>query len=55
MDAYQLRYHQRVRQGYLEMAKNNPDRWKIIDAAQKPIMVQSDIQSQLLEYFPKVS
>jgi dTMP kinase len=55
MDAYQIQYHQRVRQGYLNMVKIDPDRWKIIDAAQKPGMVQSDIQSQLLEYLPKVS
>ncbi|MCD6356529.1 MAG: dTMP kinase [Anaerolineaceae bacterium] len=55
MDAYQLMYHQRVRQGYLKMARKEPCRWRIIDATQSPDMVQSDIQNQLLEYFSKVS
>jgi dTMP kinase len=51
MDAYQLRYHQRVREGYLQMAKSDPKRWKIIDASQEPDMVQSGIQQQLLSFF----
>jgi dTMP kinase len=50
MDAYQLKYHKRVRQGYLEMAKENPKRWQIIDASQNPDMVQSSIKSSLLLY-----
>ena len=50
MDAYQLLYHKRVRQGYLEMAKNDPVRWKIINANQSPDMVQSDLNSSLLLY-----
>jgi len=50
LDAYQLQYHQRVREGYLEMAKNDPNRWKIIDASQEPVMVQSDIQQVLSSY-----
>jgi dTMP kinase len=28
-----LAFHQRVRQGYLEMAKKEPERWLVIDAA----------------------
>lgn len=51
MDAYQLQYHKRVRQGYLQMASKDPKRWKVIDASQSPGMVQSDIQSELLLYF----
>jgi dTMP kinase len=50
MDAYQLEYHRRVRQGYLEMAENEPDRWIRINANQCPDMVQSDIKSSLLSY-----
>lgn len=28
----ELEFHQRVRQGYLEIAKAEPDRWRVIDA-----------------------
>jgi len=55
LDAYQLQYHQRVRAGYLEMAKNDPIRWKIIDADQNPGVVQSQIQELLLSFFSKIS
>lgn len=55
MDAYQLQYHKRVRQGYLEMASEEPNRWIIIDANQKPTMVQSKIKSSLLLYLSKLS
>ncbi len=50
MDAYQLHYHKRVRQGYLKMAREEPNRWIIINANQSPDMVQSDIISSLLLY-----
>ena len=55
MDAYQLEYHRRVRKGYLEMAKENPKRWKIVDANQSPDMVQSSIKTSLLLYLSKLS
>jgi len=50
LDAYQIQYHQRVREGYLEMAKSDPARWKIIDASLPPDMVQSKLQNLLLSY-----
>jgi len=34
LDAYELELHQRVRAGYLEMAKAEPQRWVVIDAGQ---------------------
>ena len=55
LDAYQLQYHQRVRQGYLEMAAAEPVRWRVIDASQPPDMVQSKIQEILLLYLSKLS
>ena len=55
MDAYQLEYHKRVRQGYMEMAKENPKRWQIIDASQNPDMVQSSIKKSLLLYLSNKS
>jgi len=55
LDAYQLQYHQRVRQGYLLMADAEPDRWRLIDASQAPDMVQSKIQATLLLYLSNLS
>jgi dTMP kinase len=55
MDAYQLQYHKRVRQGYLKMAKKDSMRWFIVDANQNPGMVQSDIKSLLLLYLSNLS
>lgn len=47
LDAQQLAFHQRVRQGYLKMASEEPDRWRIIDARRKPDQVQSDIRAAI--------
>jgi dTMP kinase len=55
MDAYVLQYHQRVRQGYLEMAQADPQRWKIVDASRQPDVVQSDLQEILLSYLSNLS
>jgi dTMP kinase len=44
LDAQQLAFHQRVRQGYLKMAAEEPDRWRIINARQKPDLVQKDLR-----------
>jgi dTMP kinase len=55
LDAYQLQYHQRVRNGYLKMADAEPDRWRLVDASQPPDMVQSKIQEILLLYLSKLS
>ena len=43
LDAYALAYHQRVRQGYLELARHEPARWVIVDAGQSPAAVQADL------------
>jgi len=55
MDAYQLEYHRRVRQGYLVMAKKDPKRWVRINANRSPDMVQSDLKSSLLLYLSNLS
>lgn len=49
LDAQQLAFHQRVRQGYLKMAEEESERWRVINARQKPPQVQADIQSVLKE------
>lgn len=49
LDAYDLPFHQRVRQGYLEMALAEPQRWVVIDAGQSPEKVQAEIRRVVLE------
>lgn len=34
MDELELAFHRRIRQGYLEMAHQDPERWLVIDATQ---------------------
>jgi len=44
LDAYTLEFHKRVRAGYLEMVKQEPDRWVVVDAGQKWESVQEDLR-----------
>lgn len=45
LDAYELAFHQRVRQGYLSLAGADPSRWVLIDAHRPPSEVQEDIRA----------
>lgn len=45
LDAYDLEFHERVRQGYLELARKEVGRWVIIDAGLPPRQVQSAMQA----------
>lgn len=44
LDAYDLEFHHRVRNGYLEMVRANPERWVTIDADRPFDIVQAEIQ-----------
>ena len=44
LDAYDLAFHQRVRQGYLDLAAAEPGRWVTVDATQPVEAVQSEIR-----------
>ena len=48
MDAYQLECHQRVRAGYLELARQEPRRWVVLDAGQPREIVQSALRQVIL-------
>ena len=48
LDAYTLEFHQRVRKGYLEMVKQEPDRWVVVDAGKGWEEVQSALQAVIL-------
>ena len=45
MEAKEVAFHKRVRQGYLALAAQNPDRWLVLDADQSV----ETIQEQILE------
>jgi dTMP kinase len=47
LDAEALEFHQRVRAGYLELIRQEPDRWAVIDAARPVEEVQAEIRAQV--------
>jgi dTMP kinase len=48
LDAYQLEFHQRVREGYLELARQEPGRWVLVDAGQAWEKVQNELRKVIL-------
>ena len=49
LDAFALEFHQRVRQGYHELIKQEPHRWAIVDACQSLKRVQADLRRVILK------
>ncbi|MGE5224973.1 MAG: dTMP kinase [Omnitrophica WOR_2 bacterium] len=49
MDAYQQAFYERVRQGYLQMAQEEPQRWVIIDASRPLEQVQEQIRQVVFD------
>jgi dTMP kinase len=49
LDAYQLDFHRRVREGYLELAKLEPNRWVRVDASRSLELVQADLRNAILK------
>lgn len=54
LDAYTVEFHQRVRQGYLELVKVEPDRWKVIDASKGWDEVQANLKEKIIEKLKRV-
>lgn len=48
LDDYELAFHKRVRQGYLELAASEPNRWKVINASATPSQVQAELRGAVL-------
>jgi dTMP kinase len=48
LDAYTVEFHQRVRAGYLEMVKQEPERWVVVDAGREWGDVQEELRSEIL-------
>jgi dTMP kinase len=49
LDDYEVAFYRRVRQAYLEMARLEPQRWVVIDAAASFEQVQDEIRRVVLE------
>ncbi len=49
LDAYALAFHQRVWQGYHELARHEPQRWVVIDASQPFETVQEQLRQEILQ------
>ena len=48
LDAYTLEFHQRVRSGYLQMVKQEPERWVVLDAGRPWQVVQGELREKIL-------
>jgi dTMP kinase len=49
LDAYEVLFHERVREGYLKLAYEEPERWQIVDASQGIDAVQEDLFQIILD------
>ncbi len=47
LDAYALEFHRRVQTGYLELARQEPERWVVVDAAQAWQAVQDELRQTI--------
>jgi len=48
LDAYTVEFHQRVRAGYAEMVKQEPNRWVVVNAGQEWESVQDELRIVIL-------
>ena len=55
LDAFELAFHRRVRDGYHELAAAEPDRWVVIDANQSPGQVQQDLRAAIMPRLPSAN
>ena len=49
LDAYTVEFHQRVRAGYLEMVRQEPGRWVMVDAGREWESVQGELMKVIEE------
>jgi dTMP kinase len=52
MDQQEIAFHRRVRQGYLQMAAAEPERWVVIEAAQPVDVAQRTIRAKVEAKLP---
>lgn len=53
LDAYDIDFHHRVRDGYLKLAQEDPDRWVVVDADRTFKEVQKDLRRIIQENLDK--
>ena len=53
LDAYEVLFHERVREGYQKLASEEPERWRIVDASQGIDAVQDDLYRIVLDALHK--
>ena len=49
LDANTLAYHERVRRGYLQMAREEPERWVVVDASLPPEELQARLRAIVMQ------
>ena len=49
MDAHEVEFYQRVRAGYLEMVKSEPNRWAVVDAGHEWDAVQEELRRVIMK------
>lgn len=52
LDARSLAYHRRVRDGFLELARQAPERWRVIDARAGMDQIAEHIRRDVIERLP---
>ena len=53
LDAYSIDFHERVRKGFLHLAENSPNRWKVVDASQSEDAIFTEASTILLNALDK--
>ena len=53
LDAYTVEFHRRVRAGYQEMVKGEPQRWAVVNSEQAWDSVQAELRQVILEKLGK--
>jgi dTMP kinase len=54
LDDYQVAFHRRVREGYLEMARLEPERWVKINAEMDIDSIQNELRSIVMNHIKKM-
>lgn len=54
LDAYTVDFHRRVRAGYLEIVKQEPVRWRVVDAGREWKSVQEELRGVISSRLPDI-